>query len=226
MGQNGGLVDLVNNYICNYTQVGTTILFSYTYCPRANIVGNVYAYGPSTHRPVHTYNGSPIPSGSFYTLDNLSDVTPLPSSDPWLIMGSATGTWPDYILDRSAQRLTPWPVPGDCAIAADPAANVVDLVLADVGANLPARDSLDQRLVAEAQDGTGDPGFGSSILNHEDWPVLANGTPYPDTDVDGMADTWETARGLDPGDPGDGPLDDDGDGYTNLEEFLNSLVGE
>jgi hypothetical protein len=41
-----------------------------------------------------------------------------------------------------------------------------------------------------------------------------------------MADVWESARGLNPANPADGPGDDDGDGYTNLEEFLSALVGE
>ena len=56
--------------------------------------------------------------------------------------------------------------------------------------------------------------------------------PYPeihrpagwDTDGDGMPDAWERSHALDPGNPADGNGDADGDGYTNLEEYLNSLV--
>ena len=36
-----------------------------------------------------------------------------------------------------------------------------------------------------------------------------------------MPDQWEQIYGLNPNDAGDGSLDADGDGYTNLEEFLN-----
>jgi hypothetical protein len=38
-----------------------------------------------------------------------------------------------------------------------------------------------------------------------------------------MADAWELAHGLSPDDPGDRNGDRDRDGYTNLEEYLNSL---
>ena len=39
-----------------------------------------------------------------------------------------------------------------------------------------------------------------------------------------MPDAWETAHGLNPNDPADGSKDRNNDGYTNLEEYLNSLV--
>lgn len=41
-----------------------------------------------------------------------------------------------------------------------------------------------------------------------------------DTDHDEMPDEWETKYGLNPRDDSDAALDKDGDGYTNLEEFL------
>jgi hypothetical protein len=44
-----------------------------------------------------------------------------------------------------------------------------------------------------------------------------------DGDLDGMADTWEDANGLDPGDPYDAMHDADGDGLLNREEYgINS----
>ena len=44
--------------------------------------------------------------------------------------------------------------------------------------------------------------------------------PVPDKDGDGMLDEWEIRSGLNPNDPDDAYLDPDGDGLTNLEEFL------
>ena len=49
------------------------------------------------------------------------------------------------------------------------------------------------------------------------------GMPRRDSDFDGMPDTWEIKYGLDPNDPCDNIEDRDGDGYTNIEEYLNDL---
>ena len=53
------------------------------------------------------------------------------------------------------------------------------------------------------------------------WPKLEATQPPIDTDADGMPDTWE--RRYSPG--GDPALkssrDLDGDGFTNIEEYLN-----
>ena len=53
------------------------------------------------------------------------------------------------------------------------------------------------------------------------FPVIAPGTPCADTDIDGMSDEWEVLHGFNPNDAADGPQDADGDGYTNVEEYLN-----
>jgi hypothetical protein len=65
--------------------------------------------------------------------------------------------------------------------------------------------------------GIGDSGYGT----------LENASRPDDFDVDedGMADAWESDNGLNPADPDDRNADADGDGYTNLEEYLNALVG-
>jgi hypothetical protein len=53
------------------------------------------------------------------------------------------------------------------------------------------------------------------------WLTLNPGTPCKDTDHDGMPDAWEQIYGFDPNNESDNILDADGDGYTNVEEFLN-----
>jgi len=56
------------------------------------------------------------------------------------------------------------------------------------------------------------------------WPDLKPGVALEDTDKDGMPDFWEMMRGLDPNNPEDRNGDFDGDGYTNLETYLNEIA--
>lgn len=39
-----------------------------------------------------------------------------------------------------------------------------------------------------------------------------------------MPDEWERKHEFDPNDGSDGSKDNDGDGYTNLEEYLNEIL--
>jgi len=47
------------------------------------------------------------------------------------------------------------------------------------------------------------------------------GAPYADADKDGLPDAYETQCGLNPHDASDATADTDGDGYSNVEEFIN-----
>ena len=87
------------------------------------------------------------------------------------------------------------------------------------GASLQMRDGVDRRIMGEIQAGKG------RIINSQNdvggWPVYDTGR-YPfDQDGDGMPDGWEKSHGLNPLDGTDQTQDPDGDGYTNLEEFIN-----
>jgi fimbrial isopeptide formation D2 family protein len=54
----------------------------------------------------------------------------------------------------------------------------------------------------------------SGVLDLKDCRVV-------DSDKDGMPDWWEVANNLDPLNPADANLDNDGDGFTNLQEYKN-----
>ncbi len=106
-------------------------------------------------------------------------------------------------------------------------------VLADVGCNVPMLDDHDQRVIEETRAGTttyqgsqsGLPGLPDSqddVGGWEDYPEIHRPANW-DTDGDGMPNQWETEKGLDPN-VADGALDPDGDGYTNLEDYLTWLV--
>jgi hypothetical protein len=85
----------------------------------------------------------------------------------------------------------------------------------------PVRDPVDVRVVDSVRRGTG------RIIDHPSqvggWPVLASGIRRWDTDHDGMPNKWESFRGLNPR-RNDSAADRDGDGYTNIEEYINGIV--
>lgn len=90
-----------------------------------------------------------------------------------------------------------------------------------IGAYYPSRDSVDERTISDILNRTG------NLLDTQEhvggWPNLQEGTPPVDTDGDGMPDSWETSYGLDPQDPTDANTDNNNDGYTNIEVYINSL---
>jgi hypothetical protein len=138
----------------------------------------------------------------------------------------------------------PFPMP---KVTIMPTKEAYSYVLEHAGATLPTRDAVDQRIVKQVTENKiyytegglthiGDKyikrrlpvdSYKMGIITHPSqvggYPAY-NGTPYKDNDNDGMPDSWETAHHLNPNDAGDAVKDRDGDGYTNIEEFINSVV--
>jgi hypothetical protein len=136
-------------------------------------------------------------------------------------------------------------------VRTQPAREAFTNVLADVGANFPKSDVIDAHLIEETRDGTthyigtkgptyGDrpgPNFAGIIDEPTDdksalgspnfpWPDYQTYNVPVDSDHDGIPDDWEKAHGLNPNDSSAANKDWNGDGYTNLEKYLNLLVGE
>ncbi|MCC6540276.1 MAG: hypothetical protein IT162_22205 [Bryobacterales bacterium] len=96
----------------------------------------------------------------------------------------------------------------------------MEQVLTDAGASRP-RDAVDTRLANAVRNGQG--AIIDSQTQAGGWPTLATRPSLPDTDGDGIPDAIEAAAGLSPNDKSDGAKVA-ANGYTNLENYLNSLV--
>ena len=55
------------------------------------------------------------------------------------------------------------------------------------------------------------------------YPEYRAWEPYIDSDNDGMPDAWEKANCLNPNDASDAVKDCNGDGYTNIEKYINAI---
>jgi hypothetical protein len=213
------IVDFRNNVIYNWG-------FNSAYGGEAgnyNLIANYYKYGPATkdkNRIVEPWDGN----GKWYIVDNLVYGFPEITANNWA--GGVQGSFVEQVRINSPHSFAP--------VVTQSAKQAYELVLADVGAVLPKRDSIDIRIIKEVKTGTatygGVWGVGSGIIDSQTqvggYPKY-NSTPAPkDTDHDGMPDDWEIAHGLNLSNPDDRNDDQDDDGYTNLEEYLNRLSHE
>jgi hypothetical protein len=99
-------------------------------------------------------------------------------------------------------------------------------VLANAGATLPKRDSVDERAVRQTKTGKVDyePGNGiiTDISQVGGYPEY-KGEPFKDLGADGIPLSWEKKYKLDVNDPNLAGRDLQGDGYTVIEKYLDGL---
>jgi hypothetical protein len=119
-------------------------------------------------------------------------------------------------------------------------------ILNNSGATLPKRDAVDARVTEQVRTGkvVYNTAFDDTLAPQFKYRKLPKtsykqgiitdvrqvggypeykGTPYKDSDGDGMPDAWELKHGLNPKDASDANLDSNGDGYTNIEKYINGI---
>lgn len=221
-------VDYRNNVIYNWGHNNTYAGEGGRY----NIVNNYYKYGPATSKQTRSqllnpYNRKDIPFGKFYVDGNYIDGAAAVTANNWL--GVRLGNGKDKEDPAQAKLEQPF---GIVPVVTQPAEKAYELVLQQVGANRPKRDTMDQRIVKNVQDRTGglidvQGGFphGTAYeLTVGAWPSLQSAAALVDTDKDGMPDAWEKKHQLNPNDPADGNGHTLHKGYTNLEMYLHELA--
>ncbi len=191
-----------------------------------NIIGNTYIDGPSANLSPFWFDPENNPTSDYYVWDNWVD-------DPGTFLGRVDNpfTTPDFednygfyccginagmfdhaaLFDFTAES-------GYLAVTVDSNSDGYNAVLSDAGAW--PRDVVTEWAVDDTINGTGSWGN----IRPSDWlEGLAPGDPLPDSDGDGMPDSWENSHGLNAGDSSDHTTIM-ASGYTAIEEYINGLV--
>jgi hypothetical protein len=204
---------------------------------QVNIVANYLKPGPATTSPALRYRICKIDGrsrryeypgfGKWYVADNYVHENPKVTADNWAggVQYAPARKDKDEVVPMGTEKDVRVHKPFPAApVSQQSAPQAYELVLAHAGASLPRRDAVDLRVLESVR--TGKPTFKSGIIDSPaevgGWPEYKPGDgPDVDTDGDGIPDWWERKYGLDPNDPSDGAKDSSGDGYTNLEKYLN-----
>ncbi|MBT29988.1 MAG: pectate lyase [Thalassobius sp.] len=183
-----------------------------------NLINNYYKSGPATKKSVSRRILNPFePYGNFYLEGNFMENYPNVSANNW------EGV--DCNEPTEAKASTEF---NTIDIDFQSATEAYNLVLAYSGCSLK-RDEIDKRIIEEVTNGTAHYGeLKDGIINSQDevgaWPKLASQPALIDTDHDGMPDNWEKENGLDKSDAADASQYTLSENYTNVEEYLNSIV--
>lgn len=246
-----GIFNFANNVVFNWVHRS---IDGGDYRAQYNIINNYFQPGPATpkntsvgHRILKPESGRSklkyLVYGRAYVNGNIMEGFPEITKDNW--NGGVqvedfpnTNKYTDDIKWNSPLPMAPMTIL--------PANTARSYVLANAGAILPRRDAVDSRVVTQVTTGKiaylPDVALPETQFKHRRLPIDSykigiitevaqvggypeyKGQPKADADLDGMPDAWEKKNGLNPADPTDATKDRDKDGYSNIEEYLNSLV--
>ena len=216
-----GPFHVINNVFYDWQNFGASIQ-RFGDGTQVNLIGNTYKRGPlsNTQRYAVALEGTVNPNGYVHVKDNIGPFRPDASHPDWAIVGSGYSGGNQYWTvpaSGSLSRSTQWPA-SSVPVTVESSSAALNSVYAQAGATLPSRSSVDAKVITEAKNG-------SASMAKANLVNLGSSSAAPaDTDKDGIPDTWETKYGLNPKDASDGSaLSRSGSGYTNLEEYLNSL---
>jgi len=201
--KNNTTAEVINNVVYNWRWYATRTLSN------ANIMGNLYKTG-SNWTGGNGVAVDDMEGVQIFVLNNIGPGRETNTGDNWLaVYGLETHRSDVMVMSPSNVKI-------------DDVTNIFESVLGSAGAIAPHKDPVDERIIQSVLDGTG------SIISSQNevggWPLYNSGQAPLDSDHDGMPDSWEFARGLNPNASNDANQDRNGDGYTNIEEYINSLI--
>jgi hypothetical protein len=206
-----GRVQVVNNVIYNYGDSALQTSNPYG-APQVEIVGNYFRAGPDSDPERYEIDAYPIEEAGEWSLHLLGNVGPHGTSD---------GPQADLVSPEDRGLIVESAPPDLPVVTTTSADQAMEDVLMGAGARVPFLDPVDEQMIDDVNAERG------GMINDESevggWPTLPAEEPPADEDSDGMPDTWEASHDLDP--RTDESADDpDGDGYTNVEEYVNDLA--
>jgi hypothetical protein len=246
-----GDFNFVNNVIFNWWNRS---LDGGDYRSMFNIINNYFKPGPITptdqpirYRILKPESGymKPQTYGRAYVDGNYIVGSPEVTADNWnggVQLEDHSEAETKKYLDLIKQP-KPFSMPNITIMKAEEA---YEFVLKNVGATLPKRDAVDERIIKqvrtgkiEAKDGL-ENAIGKEFIKRRlpadsyKKGIITNpnqvggypeykGKAYKDSDNDGIPDAWEKKFGLNSNDPSDANKDSNGDGYTNIEKYFNNI---
>jgi hypothetical protein len=197
-----------------------------------NFVNNYYKPGPASEQMFYLapqFEHPEFGPQQYYVAGNIMEGVTEPEGP----LGPFKGFKPTRKFNEQKEPITVDKPFFPSFVKTHTAEEAYENVLADVGCTVPVQDDHDKRIIHEVRTGTvtyqgksGKPGIPNTqddVGGWEDYPEIHRSADW-DTDGDGMPNQWETRKSLNPDDTADGALDPDGDGYTNLEDYLNWLA--
>ena len=199
-----------------------------------NFVGNYYKPGPAHPEDnvfielLQARKGKRLTGPSlWYFADNVMEGQRV--KDNWQLVSNKTGFSVDQM--RQSQPLTK-PEYQEYLTPVESAKKAYKHVLAKAGTI--RRDAVERRIIEDVKSGqprySGQSAHRQGIIDSpadaDGWPSYGAATSVADNDHDGMDDAWELRYGLNPNDSEDRNKVTSKEGYTALELYLNSLMGE
>jgi len=194
---------------------------------KINVVNNYYKPGPCsdpTRPPIQMKDGDTTKARGFMSGNYFEGMPGSFNNDNYsAVIYTNTG---NYMSTTRAQWEWKQPFsPNGFQPYTQTAQQAYQACLRYAGCSL-TRDTVDERIVNNIATGKGQLiNSQEDVGGWDDYPEVARPQGW-DIDGDGMPGEWEKQHGLDPASPADGNGDLDHDGFTNLEEYLNSLAPE